>query len=112
MSELSYKNAEDLQQLMDQGMTQAQMAKAFKVSALTVGNWCRKFGLTKASKGKAASKPSSLNRTIRKKLKAKDSSDASAKIRQLLDMMEELPEGSDNVRSAIKADMVDLIRGL
>ena len=64
------------------------------------------------SKGKAAPKPSSLNRTIRKKLKAKDSSDASAKIRQLLDMMEELPEGSDNVRSAIKADMVDLIRGL
>ena len=111
-SNLSYKNPEDLQKLMDQGKTQAEMAEVFGVSTLTVGNWCRKFGLTKRSRKAKPAQPSSLNKTIRKQLKAKDSSDAATRIRQLLDMMENLPQGSDNVRSAIKADMVDLIRSL
>ncbi len=111
-----YKSKTDLEELFKQGLTQKEIAEKCKCSALTAGNYLRKYNLTKGKgrpKGsKNLAKSSSLNRDVRRAIKAKDTSNAADRIRKLLKMIEDLPEGSDNIKSAIKGDMADLIRSL
>ena len=110
MSKYDLKKKADVEKMMSLGMTGAQMAEATGMSAPSVAIWKKKHGLTK-TRGGSVARP---NKTVRKPITAKGS-DAVKQLRGLLDMYENLPggtDGSQNIRSAIRADMVDLVRSL
>ena len=106
------KNKADFESMMAEGWTSAEIAEKCKVSVPTVANWKKRHGLAKTRKKRKGT--ASVNATVRNPVKASSGSEAAKAIRGLLDMYESMPSttGSKNIRSAIRADMVDLVRSL
>ncbi len=102
----------DFQSMMDEGWTSAKISEKCGVSVPTVANWKKKHGLAKPRKKRKGT--AAVNATVRNPVKASSGSEAAKGIRGLLDMYEAMPDttGSKNIRAAIRADMIDLVRSL
>lgn len=90
-----------------EGMTGKALAEKYEMSLPTVGNWKKRLGLSKERGAKKAPKSKSPNKTVRTKV--------TGDWTQFDKMVKMLKEGHDlspNVKSALRTDIIDILRSM